>query len=225
MIIFNSIQEGLQYLFSDECGNSQVTPVYPNGDLNDPWFYVHEIATCLNYNSNISNMIRGLPDNLVGMYNLHMNLSDGRQQVRQVLIISLPGLMELIGKSRASRAEQFRSWVYGVLIPGLYKHPEIVHQLNKEINDLNAKLDSSIWKVNVYQQETYRLRRNYNNLCNKHNELAEGYKTLQTVNGSISRKYFDLKEDYTALHDAYDELASRVPYDDQDVDYIYTLSV
>ena len=142
-------------------------------------------------------------------------------EARRFMIISLPGLFEAIVRSRMPKAEVFQHWLYFVVLPTLYHNPQLV----KQIDDLKFKLQSSNRMGTTYQQESYRLRRNYNNLANKHNELVNNYNTMQTINGSIGRKYYQLKEDYANLQNAYDELANGTDYISKDENYVYNLSV
>ena len=242
MYEFNSIQEALNYIFEDK----NITIINIPGSPH-PWFIVDEIRNVLEYaKNNNTEFTRNLNfrDEVLAVLNIHdlrdleghtMNdgvtsrLCDINLYRPTIMIISLPGLFELLVKSRMPKAKEFQHWLYFIVLPTLYHNPQLVNQindLNKELADLKFALQNVTKMGTEYQIETYRLRRNYNDLADKHNNLVNGYNTLSGTNRFISNKYAKLEEDYSKLQDVCDNLLEQLPSDmNQEEDYVYTLSV
>ena len=79
-----------------------------------------------------------------------------------IMIISLPGLFELLVKSRMPKAKEFQHWLYFIVLPTLYHNPQLVNQindLNKQIDNLKISLNGSRFVANGFRNECIDLRK------------------------------------------------------------------
>jgi len=80
-----------------------------------------------------------------------------------MVFITLPGLFRVIARSRHPKAMEFQNWVYHVVLPSIWSYgyyaspntrtmlehsPNIVHDLNTKISELESKNSEYINKIN-----------------------------------------------------------------------------
>ena len=139
---FNSIQEVLNQLFEDMNINVINIPGSPY-----PWFIVDEIRKALGYVRDNFDFTKNLNfrDQVIAVLNLSnitqinnpmnhglMNyIKSLSPKARNFMIISLPGLFELLLKSRMPKAKELQHWLYFTVLPTLYHFNQ--QQLNKQI--------------------------------------------------------------------------------------------
>ena len=154
---FNNLQEGLKFAF-----NGYDIHIIMLSDKQEPYFIGTELVPIFNvkdssyitrYLSNFEYIVidvKELPPLSGGSYNIH-------KFAPNISLISLGGVFALCNRlyNRNSNVAKFANYINHVILPTLWNNPNLV----KQINDLNAKLDSSIWKVNAYRNECIDLRK------------------------------------------------------------------
>ena len=96
------------------------------------------------------------PHNVRGQDSQHGGL-------RHMMFITLPGLFRVINSSRKPKAMEFQNWIYHVVLPSIWSYgyyaspntrtmlehdPNIVHDLNIKISELETKNSEYINKIN-----------------------------------------------------------------------------
>ena len=166
---FNSVQQALGYIFDNK---PLIVINIPNSKYN--WFLVDEIRNILEVNVDNYDLTKRLEfrDQVIAVLDLsnieqicnHTNCQIANYLVnlsvkaRTVMIISEPGLYELLVRSRMSKAKPFREWLFFTVLPTLRANPELVQQ----INDLSYELDNSRSMASMYHDESIDLRKRYN---------------------------------------------------------------
>lgn len=101
-----------------------------------PWFVATDVAKVLEYR-NAPDLTRMLDDDERGT---HIVRTDGYID-QDMSIISESGLYHAIFKSRKAKAERFRKWVTGEVLPALRRHGHYtLHQLD-QASDLSGAMD------------------------------------------------------------------------------------
>ena len=111
-----------------------------------------------------------MPANLACDNLSQANNSAGHGGIRQFMIVSLPGLFELlrhISAKTSPRIGDFWYWMNNIVLPTLYYNPQLVEQ----VHDLSYELDNSRSMCNLYREEAIDLRKRYNNMVRKFNIL------------------------------------------------------
>lgn len=128
---------------------------YSNGDLGDlraimiddtPWISGKDVAKCLGY-SNPAKAIR------THVQEKNKTTSDDFTiHGTKGILINEPGLYELILASKTDKAEKFKDWVTGTVLPSINKHGVYIagqenmsrEQLLNTINNLKNRLKNRI---------------------------------------------------------------------------------
>ena len=179
MINFESVQQALGYIFDNK---PLIVINIPNSKYN--WCLVDEIRNILEVNVDNYDLTKRLEfrDQVIAVLNLSYlrenktlltncqvcsYLSQLAVNTPTVMIISEPGLYELLVRSRMPKAKPFREWLFFTVLPTLRANPDLVQQ----INDLSYELDNSRSMCNLYREEAIDLRKRYNNMVRKFNIL------------------------------------------------------
>ena len=157
-IIHNNMNGMMDFLFE----NSSSIRIIVNGPTPDyTLFCGPDIANVLGYADRADHMYRILPDYEkvdIDVANLiPHNSGDQVSQhggLRHMIFITLPGLFRVINSSRKPEAIRFQNWVYHEVLPNLFNYgyyatpdtrmmlehsPNIVHDLNNKISELEAR--------------------------------------------------------------------------------------
>ena len=121
-------------------------------DNGEPWFCGKDVLDALEYSdaSNPAKVFQFVPDQWVHVKPIHMNLADGRHQVREALCLSEQGLYFFLGRSDKPKALPYQMYIAGEVMPsirkyGLYATPKTIDDLIAD-PDLGIKLFQEIKK-------------------------------------------------------------------------------
>ena len=131
---FNSVQEALNYIFDGY--NVDTINICDINGTPQPWFIADQIRLALDYKGDNTDMLRYLSnkDNWVKVYNISdvdisklppslINYINSKSsKARRFLLVSLPGVFELIFKSRSAKAKDFRTWLCDIASPMLFNN-------------------------------------------------------------------------------------------------------
>ena len=210
MVNFESVQQALGYIFDNK---PLIVINIPNSKYN--WFLVDEIRNILEYNMDNYAFTKNLEfrDQVIAVLNLsnfreigthHMNdmvssyLKQLATNTPTVMIISEPGLYELLVKSRMSKAKPFREWLFFTVLPTLRANPELVQQINdlsKQIDDLTFTKDSLSKMAIGYRDESIRQRKIARDLRRDLSNLEEDYGMLEDDNYSLNKRIMNLQDE------------------------------
>ena len=193
MVNFESVQSALDFIFEGK----QLTAIsIPNSQY--PWFFVDEIRNILEVKDDNYNFTRNLNfrDQVIAVLDLSNiekirdlsikqvsdYLANRHPEARRFMIISEPGLYELLVRSRMPKALAFQQWLFFTVLPTLRANPELVQQINdlsKQVDDLTFTKDSLSKMAIGYRDESIRQRKIARDL-RKYNDKAKiMYQNLQ----------------------------------------------
>ena len=145
MIQFDSILQAFNYVFE----NKKITTLSMPGSI-FPWFYADEIREAIGFNNDNTHMTRYMDhqDEYIAILSIsneiinqttpletpNLGVSSLHGGARQIMLISLPGIFELLRHIRATennKVGEFWYWINNVILPTLYYNPQIVQELNR----------------------------------------------------------------------------------------------
>lgn len=163
MIQFDSILQAFDYMFD---GKKITTLNIPGSAF--PWFYVDQIREAIGYKNDNHDMVKRMDhrDEYIAVLAVsdvpekQSGTSEGNNYTPNkysptIMIVSLPGIFELLRHMRASennRVAEFWYWINNTILLQMYYNPQIVQELNRlqdETTKLKKKLDSKIMIQNV----------------------------------------------------------------------------
>ena len=176
MIQFDSVLQAFDYMF----GDNKITKLSMPGSIY-PWFYVDEIRKAIGYNSDNNQLTRYMDHRdeylaVLHVSELPVNLTEGSKCINNglnkhtssVMIISLPGVFELLRHIRASennRVGEFWYWMNNTILPQLYYNPQIIQELNRlqaEKIELQQKANLNLMTIPV--DKSFGLAKKYEDL-------------------------------------------------------------
>lgn len=115
------------------------------GTPEDPWFIANEVCEAAEI-SNPSKAVQDLDEDEKGI-----TISDTLGGRQKVLIVNLPGLLNLLGKSRKDSAKRFWKWVRTEVLPAVLKHGYYLPGMETdnptpediELIELNLRMESA----------------------------------------------------------------------------------
>ena len=179
MINFTSMQQAFRHAFGEYSIDTITIPNSPH-----PWFLVDQIRNAIGFNGDNNHFTRymdykdeylavlTLPEMAANFDTPNLGASSLRTHggARRFLLVSLPGLFELlrhISAKTSPRIGDFWYWMNNIVLPTLYYNPQLVEQ----VHDLSYELDNSRSMCNLYREEAIDLRKRYNNMVRKFNIL------------------------------------------------------
>ena len=178
MVNFESVQSALDFIFE---GKHLTAISIPNSQY--PWFFVDEIRNILEFKKDNYEFTKNLNfrDQVIAILNLSNlqqigyptndgvsdYLANRHPEARSFMIISEPGLYELLVRSHMPKALVFQQWLFFTVLPTLRANPQLVQQ----VHDLSYELDNSRSMASMYHDESIDLRKRYNKANDQINML------------------------------------------------------
>ena len=210
MINFTSMQQAFRHAFGEYSIDTITIPNSPH-----PWFLVDQIRNAIGFNGDNNHFTRymdykdeylavlTLPEMAANFDTPNLGASSLRTHggARRFLLVSLPGLFELlrhISAKTSPRIGDFWYWMNNIVLPTLYYNPELVQQINdlsKQIDDLTFTKDSLSKMAIGYRDESIRQRKIARDLRRDLSNLEEDYGMLEDDNYSLNKRIMNLQDE------------------------------